>query len=205
MINLLPPAIKQDYRYAHHNLRLLRWVVVFLFGLIGLAVISAAGIMYMQRTSETYSQQIASSNASLQKQNIVGVQKQVTDISNNLKLVVQVLSREVLFSQLLTRLGTVIPPNTILTNLSITQTTGGIDISAKTTDYQAATQLQVNLADPNNKIFSKADIQNITCRDVSATANTQDSKYPCDVTIRALFATDNPFLFINSHTMQAQP
>jgi hypothetical protein len=196
MINLLPPEVKQGYHYAHHNLRLVRWVVMFGVGLVGLVIIATFGIIYMQRTTDTYTKQIDAANVSLQKQNLASTQMKVTEISNNLKLVVQVLSREVLFSQLLTRLGTVIPPNTILTNLSIVQTTGGIDISAKTADYQAATQLQVNLADPKNKIFNKADIVSINCTDT--TTSNQDTKYPCTVVLRALFSSDNPFLFINS-------
>ena len=194
MINLLPPEVKQRYRYAHKNLKLLRWVAIFGAGFAGLLVIGLAGIIYLQQGITSYTKQIAMANTSLQKQNLAGTQKQVTDISSNLKLVIQVLSREVLFSQLLTRLGAVIPPNTILTNLSIVQTTGGIDISAKTTDYQAATQLQINLADPKNQIFSKADIISINC-DTNADPTV---KYPCTVVLRALFAANNPFLFINS-------
>ncbi|MEO6513638.1 MAG: hypothetical protein ABIR37_03035 [Candidatus Saccharimonadales bacterium] len=193
MINFLPPELKDSYRYAHRNVSLLRWTIMFSIGLAGLLIISSAGLFYMQRQTNLYTSQVEATNASLKKQNLGAVQKEVTEISNNLKLVVQVLSREVLFSKLLTRLGTVIPSNAILTNLSIAQTTGGIDITAKTTDYNAATQLQINLADPNNKIFNKADIVSISCNDADPTA-----KYPCTVTLRALFSDTNPFLFINS-------
>jgi hypothetical protein len=192
MINFLPPDLKESYRYAHRNVSLLRWTVLFGIGFVGLIVIGGAGLFYLQNQTNLYTAQVDSANAQLKKQNLGSVQREVTDISNNLRLVVQVLSREVLFSKLLTRLGAVVPSNAILTNLSIAQTTGGIDITAKTTDYHAATQLQVNLADPNNKIFSKADIVSISCNDTDAT------KYPCTVTLRALFSDTNPFLFINS-------
>lgn len=193
MINFLPPELKDSYRYAHRNVSLLRWAIMFGIGFVGLVIISGAGLFYMQSQTAAYTKQINDANTALAKQNVGTVQRQVTDISNNLKLVVQVLSREVLFSKLLTRLGAVIPSNAILTNLSIAQTTGGIDITAKTTNYQAATQLQVNLADPKNKIFSKADIISINCNDPDANA-----KYPCTVSIRALFSNTNPFLFINA-------
>jgi Tfp pilus assembly protein PilN len=198
MINLLPPTVKQEYRYAQHNLHLLRWIVLFGCALAGLAVISVGGIMYLQKSAEVYDKQIAASQDSLQKQHITATQKQVSDISNNLKLVVQVLSREVLFSKLLTQLGSAMPKDTILTNLSIAQTTGGIDITARTADYQSATQVQVNLADPANKIFSSADIQSINCIPKSGSSSDQLSGYPCTVVLRALFADNNPFLFINS-------
>jgi hypothetical protein len=96
------------------------------------------------------------------------------------------------------------PSSTILSNLNIVQTTGGLDITARATDYQTATQVQVNLSDPNNKIFTKADIVSIVCQPA---ASGIEAIYPCVVTIRALFAKDNPFLFIhnNSTVKKATP
>jgi Tfp pilus assembly protein PilN len=150
----------------------------------------ATGVVILQVSANNYNQQVTDTNKQLQKQNVGDIQKQVTEISNNLKLTTQVLSKEILFSQLLKQLGTVIPPNTSLTNLAISQTRGAIDITAQTANYNAATQLQVNLADPTNRIFSKADIVSITCA-----SSSNQSKYPCTIILRALFATDNPFLF----------
>src|SRR6266702_2760441 len=105
MINLLPPDIKQNYRYARRNHYLLRWVGILSAGLLGAIFLTAGGFLYMHQSVQNYTNQVASSNAQLQSQNLPGVQKQVTEISNNLKLVVQVLSKEVLFSELLQRLG----------------------------------------------------------------------------------------------------
>lgn len=198
MINLLPPDLKHNYQFARRNRQLLRWITAFGIGLVGAAVLTAGGYLYIHQSVRNYSQQIASSNDQLQTQNLPKVQKQVTDISNNLKLVVKVLSKEVLFSELLKRLGSVTPSNTILTNLSISQTQGAIDIVAQTANYNAATQLQINLADPKNQIFSKADIVSINCPN-----NTTAKVYPCTATLRALFATNNPFLFISNSSKAA--
>lgn len=194
MINLLPPSLKEEYRYARRNRRMSHWLGAFLLGLVGMAVIGAGGVMYMNNFRDNDNRQIQALNAQLKAENYTAVEKQVTEISSNLNLMVKVLSREVLFSELLTKLGNVIPKNTVLTNLNIQQTTGGIDITAQTADIGTATQLQVNLADPNNQIFAKADIVNVSC----STSSTTDKNYPCTVAIRALFAQNNPFLFINS-------
>jgi len=191
MINLLPPETKEAYRYARRNRMLIRWVTAGLLCLAGGLLLLGGGYLYLNQSIKTTNQQIADSNHQLQAQNLTAVQKQVTTISNNLKLVVNVLSKEILFSKLLKQLASVTPGNAVLTNLVITQAQGGIEITAQTADYHAATQLQINLADPKNQIFSKADIISINC------AGTSDSKYPCTVDIRALFASDNPFLFIN--------
>lgn len=191
MINLLPPDLKETYRYGRRNRALSRWLTVMVLCLAGAAILMGGGYWYLNRTiNETY-QQTADSEQQLKQLNEGAVQKQVTDISNNLKLATQVLSKEVLFSKLLKQLAAVTPSNTILTALSITQTQGGVDLSALTTNYAAATQLQVNLSDPKNKIFSHADIVSISCK------TSTNPTYPCTVNIRALFAQNNPFLFIN--------
>lgn len=194
MINLLPPDLKETYRYGRRNRTLARWLTIIILCLIGAIGLTGGGYIYLEHSVNSVNQQIATSNKQLQALNQSSIEKQVTGISNNLKLATQVLSKEVLFSELLKRLGAVTPSNTILTGLSISQTQSSVDISAETTNYTAATQLQVNLADPNNQIFSHADIQTITCN----TGASNNSAYPCTVDIRALFATNNPFLFINS-------
>ena len=194
MINLLPPDTKDSYRYARRNRRLIHWVVAATFSLAGALALLGGGYLYMNQTISDTQQQIADTKQQLASQNLPAVQKQVSTISNNLKLTVQVLSQEVLFSKLLKQLAAVTPNNVILTNLAITQAQGGVELTAETTNYQAATQMQVNLADPQNKIFSKADIVSINCQSGSSAINSQ---YPCQVDIRALFATNNPFLFTN--------
>jgi len=199
MINLLPPDSKETYRYARRNRILLRWVYASLFSLLGAALLIGGGYLYLTQQIRSNERLIAKTNAQLESQDLSTVQQQVKTISSNLKLMVQVLSKEVLFSDLLKRLGSVMPSNAILTNLSIAQAQGGVDITAQTTNYDAATQLQVNLADPKNKIFSKADLVSINC---TSGGEGSHANYPCTVTVRALFSSDNPFLFINSGAKQ---
>lgn len=192
MINLLPTDLKQEYMYARRNTQLRRWIFALLFGLVGVGLVATAGMLYMQQSIDTYSKQVSSAENSLRLQKLDETRKHADDITSSLKLVVQVLSREVLFSKLLTQIAAVTPSQTSLTDLSINKIQGSLEITAVSADYRSATQLQVNLQDPANKIFSKADIQNIACN-----PNAPDPKYPCTVTIKALFADNNPFLFIN--------
>ncbi|HSW65602.1 MAG TPA: hypothetical protein VLI54_00495 [Bacillota bacterium] len=197
MINLLPPETKENFFYARRNAQLLRWVCGIGIGLAGIVIVSLVGMVFLQRTTTDYERNNSSAATLLKTQNVSEAQATVEDISNNLKLVVKVLAREVLFSKLLTQIATVLPRGSVLTSLNIGQTTGGIDIEAAATDYSTGSQVQANLADPNNKIFSKADLILIQCQattgGVAFSAN-----YPCKVQVRAQFAANNPFLFINS-------
>lgn len=193
MINLLPSDIRQNYIYARRNTSLLKWSLLFILSIAGVGIIVAGGLFYINRSINDYSSQNAKTQQSLKDQKIDDVQKQVQDISGSLKLVVQVLSKEVLFSKLITRIGAVMPNKATLTSLNISKTQGAIDLTAATKDYNTATQVLINLQDPANKIFDKADLIGTTCGS-SAPSNIA---YPCTVTIRAQFAKNNPFLFIS--------
>ncbi len=193
MINLLPPEVKSNYGYARRNTKLLKWSFVLLASIALLGSVGLAGQLYLQRTTKSLADQVEKGNADLQAQKLDETQKQVEGISNDLKLVVQVLSKEVLFSSMLKQIGSVMPPGAVLTELNISKLQGGLDLQAAATDYQTATQVQVNIADPKNKLFASADIVNIQC---GATSDAAKSQYPCTVQIRALFAKQNPFLFI---------
>ncbi|HMH31156.1 MAG TPA: hypothetical protein VK534_01625 [Methylomirabilota bacterium] len=193
MINLLPPELKTGYSYARKNVKLRKWVLAFLIALVGLGVLGTFGLVAISQSSAHNRQQIAGTEAAFKQEDFEATQKKIQDISGSFKLAVNVLGEQVLFSQLLKQIAATIPSKANLTGLNISQVQGAIDITAVAPDYNTATQVQVNLADPQNKIFSKADIVSINCDN-----NAAGSAYPCTVNVRALFAKDNPFLFINS-------
>lgn len=198
MINLLPPDVKESITYARRNTRLRSWTIALFFSIIAICGIVGVGQLYLHGASKSFANQIELGNQQLEAQQLTKTQNDVKELTNNLKLVVQVLSRQILFSKMLEQIGAALPSGAVLTGLSIdsanlgtTATQSGIDLQAAAADYKTATQVQINLQDPNNKIFEKADIVTVQCSD------TQESEYPCTVQIRALFSKDNPFLFIS--------
>ncbi len=200
MINLLPTEAKQDIVYARRNTVLRGWIIALLFATVLIAGVVMAGQLYMQNSIRSMNKQVQLGNEQLEAQNLTKTEKEVGDLTNSLKLVVQVLSRQILFSKLLSQIGAGLPNGAVLTQLSINDTQGGIDLSAATSDYQTATQVQINLQDPANKIFEKADIVNVQC--ASAAAAAANANYPCTVQVRALFAKNNPFLLITKGAQQ---
>jgi hypothetical protein len=185
MINLLPPAARQEYQYARRNVRLRRWASACLVAMVGLGLLLTFGLLTMQQSSKNLQQQIASNQTLFTQENYTQTQKQVQDITTSFKLVVKVLGQEVLFSQVIKQIGSIIPAKAKLAGLTINKS-----------DYTTASQVQVNLAAPNNKIFSSADLESITCNAVNTTGSSDYD--PCTVTIRALFANNSPYLFINN-------
>lgn len=205
MINLLPTEVKTNIAYARRNTRLRKWAVALFVGIISTVMVIGAGQIYLQNSIKTYAKQVEQGKQDLSDQNLEATQAEVQDLSNSLKLVVQVLQREVLFSKLLVKVGAALPNGSILTNLSINKAQGGLDLQAAATDYQTATQVQVNLQDPKNKIFEKADILSIQCSAAKTGDSKETGKYPCSVQLRALFAKNNEFSFIAPKATGTEP
>jgi hypothetical protein len=192
MINLLPPQKKNDVHYARRNVIMTQFVVGAIVGIVGIVIVIAAGQFYIARSTKTMAAQVDHAKQHLAAQKLEETQKKVEDLSNNIKLVLQVLGREVLFSKLLLQIGAVMPEGATLESLTIGSVEGGIDLGFSAKTYQTATQVQINLQDPKNNVFSKADIVDINCPE-PANANTI---YPCHLALRALFGDNNPYLFL---------
>ena len=195
MINLLPPDYKQNIIYARRNAALRHWALALLVTIFGTLIIIGGGYIFMDQTIKANQKEVASAQKSLEDQDIEGTRKRLDEISANTKLILQVLSREILFSGLLRQLGASLPAGTSLEQIKIDKVSGGITLRAVAKDINSATQIQVNLEDPNNKIFQKADIESINCGVADGATD-----YPCSVQIRALFSKENPYVYIQSNS-----
>lgn len=192
MINLLPSGYKDNIAYARQNKALLNWALALLVSLVFIALIIGAGWLFMNQSINRQKAQAEAAQQQLKDEKIDETKARLDEISSNTKLVLQVLSREILFSKLLKQLGASLPAGTSLKSVQIDKFEGGITLQAQAKTIEDATQIQVNLADPNNKIFQKADIESISC--------TPDNSegLPCTVQLRALFAEENPYVYIGA-------
>lgn len=190
MINLLPEDLKENLLYARRNRFLSKWLIAVFIGLVGIGGVVLAGNLYINQSTKAYAGEVQRRKDQLAEQKFEDTQKRTEEISSSTKLALQVLSRQVLFAELLRQIGAAMPSGAALQSLSIGKLEGGIDLQAVASDYQTATQVQVNLADPANKIFEKADIVNVTC----SGDDLADKRYPCQISIRALFAKNSPFV-----------
>jgi hypothetical protein len=197
MINLMPRERKESISYARRNKVLVNWVIAMFIGILGIGVVVAGGYYYIDMQTKQYQQSVQQTRERLGAQKLEETQKRLEEISASSKLALQVLSRQILFSEVLQQVATVTPRGAVLQNLTVGKLEGGIDLQFIATDYQTATQAHVNLQDPNNKIFEKADLISITCAPPSTTPDATANPYPCQTSIRALFTKNNPFLFIN--------
>jgi Tfp pilus assembly protein PilN len=191
MINLLPPNYSQQIKYGRVNAVLVRWLVVTLLAIGGLLIIIFSGWLYINSQSKNLQRNIDDSKKQLQAQHLEQVQKQAAEITGDIKVINQVLSREIRFSDLMQEVGKTLPPGTVLGALTLNKVTGALDLSANAKDYSSAAQIAVNLNDPKNGLFDKVDIININC-------GTDTIAYKCNATFKALFnkSAQNRFLSV---------
>lgn len=196
MINLLPHDLKTDIVFARRNSRLRTWIIVSIIALGGVCAIVGGGVLYLQQTTKDYSKQLELSTQHLQDQKVEETQKRVAEISSNTNLTVQVLSREILFSKLIRKIGSTLPAGTALQSLQIDTIQGGIQLNAGATDFNSGTQIQVNLQDPKNGVFEKADINSIDCGGTVSKDPATGSLFTCKVDLKALFSKNNDYVYI---------
>lgn len=192
MINLLPTDYAVHIRFGLQNNRLRLWLAGMAAAIAGLLIILAAGSAYLSNQSANYQRSIANSNQQLQAQNLNQAKKDAAEISGDIKVINQVLSQEVDFAGLLQTLGSLMPPRTVVTSISLSSTiNGAINIVAGAIAPPDAAQISVNLSDPKKDLFSKIDIVSVTCTQQSTTP------YKCTVELRAQFSQDTASKFLN--------
>lgn len=197
MINLLPPDYKQTLFYSKRNRSMSRWVIALIIALVFSLLIVGVGWLYLDRSVKREAKNIDQTEAALNAQNLEETTAKVDEISNNTKLVLNVLSREILFSKLIRQLGAALPPGTALESINLEGIEGGLTIQAFATNFNSASQIQVNLSDPQNKIFKQADIETISCpKTLSQESDEEQPIYPCTVRLKALFNDNTEYRYI---------
>lgn len=197
MINLMPTEAKKNILYARRNASLFKWTIGCLIIIAAMAATVVLGEFYIDNAKHSLTKSIASTKQTIKDQKLDKVQAQAQDLSDGVKVIVQVLSKEVLFSKLLQQIGNLMPDGATLGDVQLSNTVNGaINLTANAVDYQAATQVQVNLEDPKNNLFSKVDTQSVTCSDSSQTTTGIVSKYKCQILVRALFKDNASVTFL---------
>lgn len=191
MINLLPPDSKRSIAYARRNTQLLHSCLALAGVIAGTVLLIGFGHFYLSTSTARYKEDAATLQASLQAQNIDETKTRIQELSGSVNLVLEVLSREILFSKLLLQAGSVMPDGSSLSSLEISEDQKGIDITAGAINYEVGTQVHINLSDPNNRLFEKVDLVSVQCNEQST------GPYKCITRLRALFGDNSPYLFIN--------
>lgn len=160
-------------------------------GILGIGAVAGVGYFYINN-AETSARNIKNQNEAVtQSKGFIETEKTYASFTSNLKTVVQILNKQILFSDLIQKVGAVTPPGARLSSMSLTNTDNALDLNFIVEESSIAPVVQLNLEDPKNELFEKADIVRVTCE---GSIESND----CTVQVRALYRTNAQFLFLNS-------
>jgi Tfp pilus assembly protein PilN len=188
--------------FGRRNRLLLQWTVTCLIIIVTMSATVLFGMFYIDSSKKALTESIEKTQTEIKTEKLDQVQKEAVALSQGVKLIVQILSKEVKFSKLLQSLGTIMPSGTNLSGITLSNdVAGALDLTATATNYQAATQVQVNLLDEKNNLFSKVDTVSVSCDDGSQTSSTgEKSNYPCQILLRAQFKEGASVTFLATPT-----
>jgi hypothetical protein len=158
MINLLPDDIKTARRYATLNRKISQYFVL-VFVVISL-LIGAYGFGYVTLTNERKKVEDIIAVKSTELTDLDSLSKEAQSISDTISTAATLLGREIRFSELIQKIGSVMPEGARLNGLSLTgDKTSPLEIQAVLKNPEQAGVLQNNLLTLD--LFEAADIQDV--------------------------------------------
>lgn len=135
MINLIPDDIKLNTRFALKNQRLVRYMLISLGTMIAILVITGLTIFTMFQTRNNLRSDLDIKNGKIN--DLKPIEASGEKLFAKITTINELLNRQVKFSDILPQLGSAIPPNTVLIDLSLTTSDIVNDSKPKTTTTPA--------------------------------------------------------------------
>lgn len=101
MINLLPYDYKEQIQYGRKNKLLVKWSLALGIAMLVIVAVSAAGTLYMYKTTKDYEKTVSQNTASLKEKKLEQDYKAMEQLSKDFKTVVDIASQQLLYSKML--------------------------------------------------------------------------------------------------------
>lgn len=175
MINLLPDDAKRQIRAGRTNVVLIRYMVFLVFGIIFLALISAAVYLFLMNSKTNAEQSIKID--SNKDSSYLSVQAQAAALRSNLTTAKSILDQEISYSSILDGIAQALPQGVVIDTLSLSASTFGtpITIQAHARSTENALKLKDNFQ--KSPLFSNFSLQSIS------TDKSSTNGYPVTATI----------------------
>ncbi|PLS80598.1 hypothetical protein CYG49_05010 [Candidatus Saccharibacteria bacterium] len=186
MINLLPDETKKHIRAARMNVILQRYLVLVGIVFVLVVLVFAAGYYITIRERMTAKRELESYTQDGTK--FATVDKESKQFAKNLTTAKDILSAEIVFSDLIFDITKTLPSGTILTtlNLSTEVESNQMTISARTKTTDGPLKLKAALEE--SELFKDVSILSIINPDPSRQVESQiERTYPTGVTLKAVF------------------
>lgn len=145
MINLLPPEYRESIDYGRKNTRILSWVTTLIFGIIVLFLVSIFGRLTFNIATNQANSQKDSINSEITSSNLNSVEQQYSDFLDGLTGLKKIYQQQILYSRLIKKLATLIPPDSKLSSIALTDSDRAITLNFVNSRDNLGPTIQVNL------------------------------------------------------------
>lgn len=183
MINLLPTDAKKQIRAARMNVVLSRIVTVMGLALI-IMIVGFGGAFYV--TMQAY--QTAINNTPAQSASAAAIEQKASDFSNNLKAAKTILQGQISYTTVLVRLTNTLPPNTILTSISLSSQSFGSQVTLSALAGTTNDAINLKTALTKSDLFTNVAFQSLTDN------TTPSSRYHQSVTLTGTLTSTPPII-----------
>jgi Tfp pilus assembly protein PilN len=159
VINLLPPNVKEDRAYGRRNISML----IYSGALLGTAVTTAAimiiSLQFVSLDEPTLNKKIQDNQVTISalEKNV----KTVEDVARRLETAAKIRDQSIGFSELLPKIGAVLPEGVVLNSLSLTGgATDPLQLEIDLTNANLTSVMIKNLVESD--LFEAADITSLT-------------------------------------------
>lgn len=160
MINLMPPAVKEDIRYARLNVLLVQYCILAALVSLGLVATMFFGLTLLNNDEQLIKDAISQREKTLE--NLKADEDRARELSGQITTISGLLNKELDYSEVITQIGGLIPQGATLQALNLQQTIKQepLSLTVSVDNQEKAAVVQQNFE--NSPLFAGADIQSIT-------------------------------------------
>lgn len=156
MINLLPSDIKTTMDYGRRNVRVFNWLSGVVFGILVISAVAVVGRLTILTARNQAVEQKKSIEANIDSDEYRAIEEQygayVTALTNTKKI----YQGEILFSRLIRKVGTLLPPESRLSNISLTDKDKAVNLDFNNSAENLGPLIQTNLSNQGIQVMQRS-------------------------------------------------
>jgi hypothetical protein len=176
MINLLPTDYKENIQYGRKNSKVLSWLTAVIFGIVILLLTALVGQLTIRASIAQVSSQKTDLENKLKDSSAAKTEASYNDFITGISNVKKIYQQQILYSRLIRKLGTLLPPGTKLTTISLADKDRAINLNFSNDEPGLGPTIQINLENQGDQIakLTRSAFTNAFATPIGGAADEQD-------------------------------
>ena len=155
MINLIPDEHREQIRYGRKNAQVLVWLSTVVFGVAILLAVALVGRLTIQTAKNQTISQRAAVETQISDAKLDSVEKDYTTFVNGVGSVKKVYQQQILYSRLIRKMATLLPPGARLTTIALSDKDRAINLNFDNDVDALGPTIQINLQNQGAQIAER--------------------------------------------------